>query len=452
MKGRCGRGPEDDRVVAVGRVLQESEADKGGHRQQNDPQAKRRSLRERGRGADREERCKVEEVTVLRERLGRETQVEGCDLQREQRHEQHEQHGEGVCVLSVRTDERGHSPGEREQEGHDAAAHDHLVEMRDSRGPDSVGEHVTLEWNGVVADRCSERAERGETRSAEQSDRVDSDEHRMRGRNPPQRGSNTCAFRPGKSDLVTHDRQRQDDGHDQELCAREERERQTAERGRVVPGGRRNQCPMAEEHGPGKGGIRSVLREERRGQDEPGRHRGERTGSDSSGARSRHGSREQECGDRGAGKQQGVQQMGRACRARRAHGAEEGGDQQGIELAQRAVVGAVNRGNRREARRNAFSQPHDLELVGHHGPAGGPEREVAAEHRRPDYNPGENKFRRPGGGASDASAPPASIEAQPCFGVDERASDPRKLPGSPRTESRQQTSLTDGLRETATRP
>ena len=88
---------------------------------------------------------------------------------------------------------------------------------------------------------------------------------------------------PREAELVNHQRERKRHGKHEQLGARAEREAQPKERERVVSNARRAQRAVAQVDRPDKRGIRDVLRQQGRSQNQP---RGE--------------GRERGCGDRSA--------------------------------------------------------------------------------------------------------------------------------------------------------
>jgi hypothetical protein len=244
--------------------------------------------------------------------------------------------------------------------------------MRRCSGPQPVRHDVPAERHRVVADDGAERAAREQNARDDERDAVHAYE-------------DAVLQRAARAGVHQHD-DRKRDRDDEQLCSREEGERETDESQHVVPRARCDERPVAEEDRPHERRVRRVLREQRRRQDEPRRECGHGGGGERREARAGEGACEQVGRPSRAGQQQRVERVRRGLCGRGAQRPEERREQQRIELAQRAVVDAVDHRHGRKPAGDALGKPDDLELVGHDGPARRAQRVVAGDARRDEHD------------------------------------------------------------------
>ncbi len=366
----CGRRrPEDDLVLVRREEEQRDERSAPTHRT-DDPRSHVPAHREPRSAPDREEGYDVEEVAILDELLRREAEVEGGDLEHEQGAENDGDSREWVRVSALAMHGRRHQPRGGEHRRQDADAEHHLVEVRSRRAPEARGHEVALERDDVVADDAAEPAGRREQHREHSADQVCPDEDPVPADGLPQRGPNVllAAVATGVARLVEDDGERQRKRDHEELCPREEGEREARERRHVAPATRMRDRPLAEKDAPGERRIRSVLGQEGRREDEPGRDRRERRGHVTRRIRAGYGACEVEGGYRGAHQQHDVEHVRDGRRVGRWERPVERGQEERVELAVGRVVRPVDGRDERQVLGDARRQAGDLQLVCHHRP------------------------------------------------------------------------------------
>ena len=187
------------------------------------------------------------------------------------------------------------------------------------------------------------------------------------------------------ADLMQEERDGERQRDDHELRACEEGEPEACESRRIPAWARPDERAVTEEDRPGEGGVRDILGQQGRGEDEPRCDRCQSRRDVTRGVRARDGPSQEECGYRRAHEQERVQRMRDGRRLRRRERSVERGEEEWVELAVGSVVRAPNRRDERQLVRDAGREPSDLELVGHDGPGVRADRVRAGQHPCGDH-------------------------------------------------------------------
>ena len=336
---------------------------------------------ERGGRPDRQQRHDVEQIAILLEVMPGVAQVERCHLERQNRDENQEQYVECVRGLAAGPRHNRQCPCRREQERDYADADHDVVEMRHGGMPDSLGEEATVHCPAV---RSDERVEgTGSRRDAREpgGQCVSGDQQTMRSDGAREGASNDGAARARlgggrrERELGPEHRDGKRQGEDDHLRAREECEHEPRGRREIVDYARHRHRPVTEEDRPDEGGIGRVLRQQRRREHEPRRERGHRGGDDRCRPRPGDGARQQIRRNRRAREYEAVERMHGGGGRRWAQRAEERRHEERVQLAERRVVHAVDVRHRRQGLPDAGRELRRLQLVRHHRPMRGLDRE-----------------------------------------------------------------------------
>jgi hypothetical protein len=282
--------------------------------------------------------------------------------------------------------------------------------------PEAGRDEIAAERRRVVADDAVGGAGDREPRTRHEAGGVSAHEYAM-ARNGLRESDANAAPAPRKDEpgLVRHDREGQCDREHEQLRASEERKRQSGHRGGVAGDTRAGNRPMAEKDRPNERWVRRVLRQQGRGEDEPRRERRERGGHEARRPGRTGRAREQVRRPRRAREQERVECVGRRLRLGRAQRPVERRNQERVELAERAVVDAVDHRHGREPLGDADREPRDLELVRHHRPRGGPNGVVPGECGGPEHATNDDERRRPQAEPDRATAGHPCLERQRAF-------------------------------------